>query len=783
MRLFLQCSLKFNCVSLLFVTFFLLNIQVVAQKNISGNSNKSQVANNGSGGNEAGIINITDPLPSSLTKCQGEALMLSISATSDSLLTYTWKKNGTALPGSSPVFTIASLGIGDTGTYSVEIKENNTSNISTSSCYVFVNLKPIITSHPTGMSPICEGDSIVLTSQIQNGLLVWKKDGSNIYIGDTFKKLNATLADTGNYSILVKANLGCRDTVTNPFKVIVKKPAAITTQPVSAALRTASNLSHIFRVKTSGTGPFAYQWYKDGFPIGGANADTFKIFNFITSIDSGTYYVEIISPTPCNATIQSSLANLSPTLCPIYLSTTINGKLLNANDTVFKACLGGPLFIEVKSVGASGYQWIKGGLPLASATTFRYGISNVTDVVKGYYSLELLSDPALGCIQTTTPPVRVDPLPGQVITLQPVPNEKCNATSHILTTAANNTMSYQWFLNGSPIAGATGNSYTVATVDATPQSYSVQAINDYCPALTSNTVLVRQIDPNTMIATPNMDRSGLLAQCTDDDNWTYYAHPDNLFEMLIAIRKNGNTVKFNPEIKYNLGILEEVKPSAIERRGILMGVRRMFNINVDTPKNLTNSYDVKFFYTNEEQNLFLNAINVAYDIYSYSSSLPINELSFLVSTQKDMDANLINGITSPLNFDNALVTDKKFGKASNFNFVEINKLVAAKGGGAFYFDYYNYKGAASVKSPDLEVSVSLFPVPSSGNITIDYNSKNKKDVSMMIYDYLGKQVGQYILNGKQNLLKLDLSYLSNGNYVVRFDNELHNVQTKITIAK
>ena len=65
-----------------------------------------------------------------------------------------------------------------------------------------------------------------------------------------------------------------------------------------------------------------------------------------------------------------------------------------------------------------------------------------------------------------------------VITKQPASVNVCNNASTTLSVTATNALSYQWSLNGSPIAGATSASYFIASVIAIDTgSYTVTATN------------------------------------------------------------------------------------------------------------------------------------------------------------------------------------------------------------------------------------------------------------------------------------------------------------------
>lgn len=170
-------------------------------------------------------INIITPLPINVTKCEGDSLMLNISLTSDNTVDFVWKRNGSVVGSNSSSYIVPMVSIADTGTYTCEIKEQVTGATNIQSCYVAINLKPNIIAHPSGsLSPLCEGSNLNLSANVQNATMVWRRNSIVLSIGSmTYNKLGVTIADTGAYTVLAKALIGCKDTITNAFNFEVKE--------------------------------------------------------------------------------------------------------------------------------------------------------------------------------------------------------------------------------------------------------------------------------------------------------------------------------------------------------------------------------------------------------------------------------------------------------------------------------------------------------------------------------------------------------------------------------
>lgn len=733
-------------------------------------------------------ITVITPLPSNLTKCEGDSLMLSISLTSDSTLEFVWKRNGTLIGSNSPVLVIPTASLTDSGTYTCDIKELGTTNTNTQTCHVVVNPKPVILTHPSGaISPMCEGSNLMLYVDVANATPVWRKNGNVLSIGmDTFSKSAITIADTGSYNVLARALIGCRDTISNSFSLVVKQRARIMdTLPTNIRLRDGAGMSAVLKVRVEGNGPFAFQWYKNGSIIPGANSDSFKIYSYTSATDSGIYRVCVNTTIPCSDTVCSNNAPILPTNCPL---------IINQTDTTLNACMGGTAIMEVNAVGVHSYQWYKANSSgsqdsMEGAVYSRFIIANVDSTAAGYYNLVLAKDPAItedcGSVDKFKR-VHLIVNPRQAITIQPQPNASCEATSHTLKVQGTNATAYQWYKNGIAITGATDSNYTVSPVTMTPDEYKVHVKNPFCTDEPSQTVLVRQMTPSTMVKLAINDRLNLLEQCTDNMGWTYYAHESNKQELLFAINKNGNSSIFSPDIRFTGGFIKELEPTSIEKKVVLMGLR-MFTIKLqDTNATIANPYAVKFFYNDgpSEKGLFLSTIqarrNTLIPINEFSTDLPLDELSFVTSTHDYMEKILLsNQSTAPISFPYNIVTDKSFGSENSVKYAQINNLVTSKGGGTFYFHYY--KKASSGISNNNSGEISIYPNPSNGIINIDLKSVSSQESSVIVSDITGKEVKRFNQLSKDN--KLDCSDLSSGNYLIQIDNGNSLWNSKMTISK
>jgi Domain of unknown function (DUF2341) len=218
---------------------------------------------------------------------------------------------------------------------------------------------------------------------------------------------------------------------------------------------------------TSGFSPVAtvygYQWFDNGAPIAGATSPTLplsasmlghQITVEITGTDDG------ITLSPRSAPVTVALGQFSAGT-PTISGPAKVGATLNANAGKWTPA------------GASAYQWLRNGAPITGETSAAYTLTaadegqaisvEVTESAAGYaddsatsapVTVALVEGPAEPAPTIGTPTIAGTARVGATVTA--APGEWSPAA----------TPSYQWLLDDTPIAGATGASYAVAAGDA-----------------------------------------------------------------------------------------------------------------------------------------------------------------------------------------------------------------------------------------------------------------------------------------------------------------------------
>jgi len=163
---------------------------------------------------------------------------------------------------------------------------------------------PIVTTQPATQTIYAGGNVSFSVEATGTAPLTyqWRKDGVNLSgnasaASSAFTLTSVTLADAGSYDCVV-SNVAGNDVSHVAVLTVSLVPPSITTQPVgqSAAL----GASAVFTVGVSGTGPFTYQWRKDGVPLEdnatrSGSATATLALNPLTYTDGGAYDVIVTS--------------------------------------------------------------------------------------------------------------------------------------------------------------------------------------------------------------------------------------------------------------------------------------------------------------------------------------------------------------------------------------------------------------------------------------------------------------------------------------------------------
>jgi hypothetical protein len=463
--------------------------------------------------------------PRSQTVTQGQAARLSVRVSGSSPLIYQWYKNGYPLSGSnSDTYLIPASRKSDAGYYHV-IVSNPFSSIESpfaslvvydeslppdndaseppetpddgmsdapvspvigapddtpdevkseapASDTPFGQLAPSITKMPRHQQLI-EGERLQLSVTVAGAdsfRYQWFKNDQAIpgAIQASFTKTNSSILDAGRYHVLVST---AHQRLTSQPAVIQinpkPQPLRITQPPSGKTITQGDPL--LLRVEVSGDGPYSYQWQKNGSLIPNATHSSFYI-PLTRTTDQGSYRVIVSNPLQSQS---SEFVNvwITAKISPVSINTQPQSQLLSPGTST-------KLTVNASGGGFITYQWRKNGEAIPQATSASLSLFNLELDDAGYYDVVVANSQGSRVSQPAYVDIFNAAQAAQTVSIDqhPVSHSIFPGDSFYLSVGATseNSLNFQWFLNGKPIPGATSALYHVSQAETRDVgSYSV----------------------------------------------------------------------------------------------------------------------------------------------------------------------------------------------------------------------------------------------------------------------------------------------------------------------
>lgn len=411
---------------------------------------------------------------------------------SSGTITYLWNfGNGITSTQASPSYSYPS-----TGTYVVKLVATSGTGCKDSTTRtITINPSPTATFSVNTASQCVTGNQFSFTnnSSITTGTLTyaWTFGDGNF---STNANPSHSYINAGTYMVklVVTSSLGCKDSTTRSVNVYAKPMVDFSVNSLAQCVNTNS---FVFTNNTTiNTGTVTYIWrFGDGNTATTANAT----HSYLTA---GTYTVKLIavSNNGCSdSTTQTVTVNPKPT---VDFSINNAAQCLSTNQFTFNN-------LSTITSGALTHAWNfgNGATSIQASPTYTYGAS-------GVYAVKLVTISAAGCRDSIVRSVTIHAMPTGTLNT-PTTNLLCEGGTVSLSALGGTT--YQWFINGGAIIGATNASYAANQ----PGTYTVNVVSSNgCVATATGAVTLQLVRKPTVNFTYDKYCAGFPTQFTDQSN-------------------------------------------------------------------------------------------------------------------------------------------------------------------------------------------------------------------------------------------------------------------------
>jgi alpha-tubulin suppressor-like RCC1 family protein len=426
--------------------------------------------------------------PQNIAVMAGESANFTVSS-AGSLPRYQWLRNGSAISGAtSATLALSAVTLADAGTYTVQLS-NRAGSVTSVGAALTVSAAPLISTQPAAQTVVAGGTATLSAGATGYPALSyqWKFNGASL-AGATNASLTLNPvrgADAGSYSVVISNALGV--VTSNSATLVVNVPPSITTQPVSLASIPGSGAT--FTVVAAGAPTPSYQWYKGADLIAGAAGASYVISQVSTN-DAGQYKVVVTNPV---GTAESNVVSLTVNIPPVIGTQPATAKSVSAGTAV-------DFIVVATGTPAPSFQWRKDGVAINGATSSIYTIAAAGAVDAGTYTVVVTN--AGGFITSNSSVLTVSSFP--VITQQPLARAVTQGAAATFSVAAVGSapLTYEWRKDGVVIPGATGTSYTVASVQTSDASSYMVIVQNSLGSVSSNAAVLTVAVPVTITTAP-----------------------------------------------------------------------------------------------------------------------------------------------------------------------------------------------------------------------------------------------------------------------------------------
>ena len=409
---------------------------------------------------------ITTP-PADRTVAVNTATSFTVAASGPNL-SYQWQRNSANISGATAAtYNISSATTALAGTYRCVVT-NTAGSATSATAELVVVTPPSVTGHPSALTRN-SGQSASFTVTA-TGLLLsyqWQKDNVDMpgRTSPTLDLTALTTADMATYRCRV-SNIAAAVNSNGAFLTVIGPPT-ITSHPSSTSVVQGQNAS--FMVSASGLS-LSYQWQFNEENLQGANSATLPLTG-ITLARAGRYRCVVTNP---SGSATSNNANLVVVTPPVLTSplTPSNHTLAEGRTADFQVIASG---LQLT------YQWRRDGQAVAG---LNQSVMNKLLVGSDTGAWTCVVSNIAGTV--TSPAFHLDVVTRPVINANPESREVSLGSSQTLfITATGKYLSYQWYRDRSPLAGATAAQLVLSSFNEMMQGRYECVVSNLAGSVTS----------------------------------------------------------------------------------------------------------------------------------------------------------------------------------------------------------------------------------------------------------------------------------------------------------
>jgi len=687
---------------------------------------------------------------------------------------YKWYKNSAPLTSDSTVgaYYIYNATYADSGIYNVVSTDSNgCRDVSSRLVKVMVHDTPQISFHPLDTT-ICDGNKYVIKAKAINATnYQWFKDNGIMYnfIKDSLILYSALISDSGSYRLIAGSYPGCPDAISN-IAMIKVNPSPKILGLYASDMKFCENQKLKLQAYTKDA--LNVKWYKDNV-FTGVTSDSFISTN-ATLTNSGTYY---FVATPLNKCLAKSSDTTRVTVVKKPLFGV--GTLPNVN-----LCSGSQFKGGFNTINTKMYQWYKNGVPVQSFTDSLLFIKYLSIKDTGNYTLRINSDSVCPEIASTSFRISVQPAP--VIDTQPVGKTACFGNNVLMSVNARNGNGYQWKRNNVNVTGGGASSYSIPSLSSANEGDYYVIVNGIAPCtnISSDTAHVRMRSGATNASTSLVSVYNAVEQCTDVDDWTYYAPVGEETKYIFAVRKNGNSILGKADVVMRPSVYQNINNTGKEYSAMIM-MQRFWNYKLDTG-NITNPIDVKFYYNPKE---LLDLGNKIIEIQSiYGSELDLENTKprwFKSDSTPFTNARLNEIVGRTFGFKTVDLTDMEEGTENGVSYIKFFNVKSLGGGTAIHTFKGSTRVITGIQDANASFASSIHPNPNNGEFNLNVIARKMGNLSISVVNQLGQTVytSEILLKGLNTDNKISIPNLSTGMYQVIITKDDYTTSLKLQIEK